>query len=148
MPSRCFNARGVGLPPHPEHLDVAGIARREAFADLDRRRLAGAVGPEQPEALAGRNLEIEAAYGNDVVVGLSKTANAQCSYWHNRDPVRASQACGCLWIGSTQYTASGASTGVMSRFTTTASLSLRTRTHSRASNGLALISWCGTYGGT
>src|SRR6478672_12309436 len=58
------------------------------------------------------------------------------------------QPCGCLWIGSTQYTASGCSAGVMSRFTTTASLSLRTSTHSSGSDVLALISWCGTYGGT
>ena len=48
------------------------------------------------------------------------------------------------WIGSTHFTASGCSTAGMSRLTTTASLSLRTRTHSRVSSVLALISWCGT----
>ena len=47
---------------------------------------------------------------------------------------------GCLWIGSTQNTASGFSTGSISRLTTTASLSLRTSTHSRVSSLLALIS--------
>src|SRR6266567_4190231 len=50
----------------------------------------------------------------------------------------------CLWIGSIQRTSSGFSTGSMSRLTTTASLSLRTRTHSRVSSEDALISWCGT----
>ena len=53
-----------------------------------------------------------------------------------------------LWIGSIQRTASGFSTGSMSRFTTTASLSLRTSTHSSVSSAEALISWCGTNGGT
>src|SRR2546422_11364871 len=38
-------------PPHPEHGDVPGIGGCESFEDLDRRRLAGAVGPQQAEAL-------------------------------------------------------------------------------------------------
>ena len=68
-------------------------------------------------------------------------------------PARGAGAAGsveaqCLWIGSIQATPSGFSTGSMSRFTTTASLSLRTRTHSSVSSVEALISWCGTYGGT
>ena len=46
----------------------------------------------------------------------------------------------CLWIGSTQATASGFSTGSMSRLTTTASLSERTSTHSSGSSVEALIS--------
>jgi hypothetical protein len=53
-----------------------------------------------------------------------------------------------LWIGSIHSTCSGFSTGSMSRLTTTASLSLRTSTHSSGSLGLALISWWGTNGGT
>lgn len=48
------------------------------------------------------------------------------------------------WIGSTHSTVSGFSTGSMSRLTAVASPSLRTRTHSSTSVGLALISWCGT----
>ncbi len=48
------------------------------------------------------------------------------------------------WIGSTHFTGLGSSTGSISRFTTTASLSLRTSTHSRVSSPEALISWCGT----
>src|SRR3984893_13020432 len=50
----------------------------------------------------------------------------------------------CLWIGSIQRTSCGRSTGSMSRLTTTASLSLRTNTHSSVSSVDALISWCGT----
>src|SRR5262245_726505 len=52
------------------------------------------------------------------------------------------------WMGSIHFTLSGFSTGSMSRFTTTDSPSLRTRTHSSTSSALALISWCGTKGGT
>ena len=48
------------------------------------------------------------------------------------------------WIGSTQRTCCGRSTASMSRLTTTASLSLRTSTHSSVSSDEALISWCGT----
>ena len=57
----------------------------------------------------------------------------------------SSQPCG--WVGSIQRTVSGFSTGSMSRFTATASPSLRQSTHSSVSSALALISWCGTYGG-
>ena len=71
MPSRCFSAPASDLPPHAEHLDVARVPRREALADLDRRGLAGAVRPEQPEALAAPDLEIEAADRDDVLVGLT-----------------------------------------------------------------------------
>ena len=49
------------------------------------------------------------------------------------------------WIGSIHPTSSGGSTGSMvSMFTTTASLSERTSTHSRGFWGSALISWWGT----
>src|SRR4029077_17697267 len=42
----------------------------------DGRRLAGAVGPEQPERLAGRDLEADAVYGLDSTrVGLAKIAH-------------------------------------------------------------------------
>ena len=45
-------------------------------------------------------------------------------------------------------TSSGFSTGSISRFTTTGSWPLRISTHSSASESRALISWCGTNGGT
>ena len=44
------------------------------------------------------------------------------------------------WTGSTHSTVSGFSTGSMSRLMATASLSLRTSTHSNVSSVLALIS--------
>ena len=52
------------------------------------------------------------------------------------------------WIGSIQRTSSGGSTGVMWRLTTTGCWPLRHSTHSKGSSRLALISWCGTKGGT
>ncbi len=51
------------------------------------------------------------------------------------------------WLGPIQVVRDS-SAGAISRLTTTASWSLRTRMHSSGSSGLALISWCGTKGGT
>ena len=52
MPIRSRQARvargGVGA----EHADLAGVGAAEALEDLDGRRLAGAVGPEEGEDLA------------------------------------------------------------------------------------------------
>ena len=45
----------------PEHLDPAAVARAEALEDLDRRGLAGTVGPEQGEDLALLHLEGDVA---------------------------------------------------------------------------------------
>ena len=47
----------------PEHLDGAGIRTDEALAHLHRRRLAGAVGPEQRQHLSGVHLEVELGDG-------------------------------------------------------------------------------------
>ncbi len=55
---------------------------------------------------------------------------------------------GAGWMLSTQCTSSGFSTTGMSRFTTTGSCPLRTSTQESGSSSFALISWCGTYGGT
>ena len=52
MPSRGRSAARVAVPPLPEHLDLAGVGGEQAFEDLDGGRLAGAVRPEQAEALA------------------------------------------------------------------------------------------------
>ena len=57
-----------------EHLDLARIGVEQAFEDLDGRRLAGAVRAEQAEALAARDLEIEAVDGDDVAVALDEAA--------------------------------------------------------------------------
>ena len=44
----------VAAPAPAEDRDLARVGPRQALEDLDRRRLAGAVGPEQAEALARR----------------------------------------------------------------------------------------------
>jgi hypothetical protein len=52
------------------HLHVAGIGRQQALQDGDGRRLAGAVRPEQAEASAAVDLEVEMVDGEDVSVLL------------------------------------------------------------------------------
>ena len=64
----------VGAPAHAEDLDVAGVRLDQAFEDLDGGRLAGAVRPEQAEALPCPHLEIEAGHGDDVAVSLVQAA--------------------------------------------------------------------------
>src|SRR5213075_2526252 len=65
----------VGRPAAAEHDDVALVRRGKPFADLDRRRLTGAVRPEKTEALARRNLEIEPVDGDDDVVPFAQPTN-------------------------------------------------------------------------
>ena len=57
----------------PSRPDVAGTARAVALEDLDGRRLAGAVGAEQPEDLTGPDLEVDPAH--DHVVGRRPCAD-------------------------------------------------------------------------
>ena len=76
MPSR-WRSACARRPAQPEHLDFAGVGLGQPFADLDRRRLAGAVRAEQAEALAGAHVEIEAVDGDDVLVGLAEIGDAQ-----------------------------------------------------------------------
>ena len=59
----------------PEHLNLAGAALAVALEDLDRRRLARSVGAEEREDLAARDLEIDAADGLEVTVGLAQPAD-------------------------------------------------------------------------
>src|SRR6185295_11809505 len=65
-------------PALAEHAHLAGVRRVQPLEDLDRRGLARAVGPEQAEALAGMDLEIEAVDRDDVVVALDEAANQEC----------------------------------------------------------------------
>ena len=46
-----------------------------AFEDLDHRRLAGAVGPEQREHLAARHREVHAVERGQLPVGLAEAAD-------------------------------------------------------------------------
>src|ERR1043166_8465346 len=82
----------VGLRHHPdaqprlarpprhrlaEQLDVAGIRRDQAKAQPQRGRLAGAVGPEQTEALPGRHGEVHAAHDLQRAERLAQGANLE-----------------------------------------------------------------------
>ena len=58
-----------------EHGDVAAVAPPVALEDLHRRRLAGAVGPQQGEHLAAPDLEVDAAHGLQIPVGLLEPAH-------------------------------------------------------------------------
>ena len=66
----------VRIPPAAEHFDIACVGLGKPLADLDRRRLAGAIGTKEAEALAGTNGEVEAIDGDDITVGFTQTRNA------------------------------------------------------------------------
>ena len=77
MPSRARSGRSSPRhrSPRTSTSPASGIA--EAFEDLDRRGLAGAVRTEHAETLAGADLEIEAGHRGDVAVTLGQAAAAQ-----------------------------------------------------------------------
>src|SRR5438874_2717511 len=64
----------------PEHRHLARVAAAVALEDLDRRRLAGAVRPEQPEHLALLDVEVDAAHGLERAVRLAQTAHGDCRH--------------------------------------------------------------------
>ena len=74
-PIRSRHSR-VGLPGSTPSTHASPALRAVALEDLDRRRLAGAVRAEEPEDLAGRDLEVDAAHGLVVPVGLVQVADA------------------------------------------------------------------------
>src|SRR5436190_108463 len=75
-------AAGRSVPPtRAENLDIAGIGQRQPFQDLDRRRLSGAVGAEQSEALAGSDDEIETRDRDDVPETLPEGAAVDRYDW-------------------------------------------------------------------
>ena len=65
------------MPRRPSTFNVARVRLRQAFADLDRRGLAGAVRPEQAEAFARMDVEIETVDGHDVVKCFAQVLNAE-----------------------------------------------------------------------
>src|SRR5258705_1572796 len=73
--------RGAVAPRRPQNLDVAGVGRREALEDLDRGGLPGAVRPEQPEALAGRDRQVETRDRHDITEALGQRAAADRYDW-------------------------------------------------------------------
>ena len=60
-----------------ENFDFARIGSGETFADFDCGGFAGAVGPEEAEALAGTYFEVEAVDGDHVLINLAKTRYAK-----------------------------------------------------------------------
>ena len=93
---------------------------------------------------AGRVLSLLGVFAAKIsnlegIVYLVCSAGAS-HYSHDRIPAFYESISGSGWIGSTQKTFSGSSTTGMSKFTTTGSWSLRTRTHSKDSSSFALIS--------
>ena len=82
MPSRWRSTAASERPAQAEHLDLARVGLGQALADLDGRRLAGAVRAEQAEALAGLDVEVDPVDGHDVLVGLAKAADAQGGAGH------------------------------------------------------------------
>ena len=61
----------------PQHLHRPGVGGVQALEDLDGRGLAGAVGAEQTEALAGAHLEVDPIDGDQGPVALDETAAAE-----------------------------------------------------------------------
>ena len=60
----------------PQHLDLAAVARPVALEDLDRGRLACAVGAEQAEDLAGPEVEVDPLQRLELAVALAEAADA------------------------------------------------------------------------
>src|SRR5688572_6524963 len=68
---------GVVLPREAQHLHFTRIRLRQAFADLDGGRLAGAVRPEQPKAFARAHVKVDAVDRDDVLKRLPELPDLQ-----------------------------------------------------------------------
>ncbi len=76
MPRRARQSRSPVVRVVAQHLDVPAVALAVALEDLHGRRLAGAVGAEQGDALADLDVEVEAVDGRQVAVVLGEAADA------------------------------------------------------------------------
>ena len=74
-PDPLAQRRAAVLRIDAEHRHVAAVAGAVALEDLDRRRLAGAVRPEQAEHLALLDGEADAGDGIDLAVALAQLAH-------------------------------------------------------------------------
>ena len=80
-------ARGAGSDGVPGHVEPGNPGCAAGWRDrggehADGRRLAGAVGAQEPEDLAGRNVEVDAGHGFDSAgIGLLEVA-----YLYGRTP--------------------------------------------------------------
>ncbi len=68
---------GSGFPVQAKQFDLAGVRGEQALADFDCGGFSGAIRPEQPEALAGPRLEVEAVHGDDISVGFPQTLDVE-----------------------------------------------------------------------
>ena len=59
------------------NFDLAVIRRQQALKDFNRRGLAGAIGPKQPEALTASNCQIESVDRDDGAVTFDDTDAAE-----------------------------------------------------------------------
>ena len=73
----------VRRPPQAEHLHLAGVRPEQAFEDLDRRGLAGAVRAEQAEALAAAHRQRQAVHGHHIAVALHEAFASECDVGHD-----------------------------------------------------------------
>ena len=120
----------------------------QPFALVQGKRVRFAGRSEGSETVAAlieqRPAEADEAGGIGVQVPIERSEHRREDALHGRTLPPGQ----LRWIGSIHFTSSGGSTGAMSRFTTTGSCPERITTHSSGCSRLALISWCGTYGGT
>src|SRR5207249_8188501 len=91
-------------PAQPEDLHVSRIGRREPLQDLDGGGLAGAVRPEQAEALSRGHREIEPGDGQHVAIALDQAraadgGHAQAGLFGSGGVIaffRAASSCICM----------------------------------------------------
>ena len=74
-PMRGLSNSAPSATSTPEDHRLAAVRAAQALEDLDRRGLARAVRPEQPEDLARGDVEIDPVDGDQVAVALDQPAN-------------------------------------------------------------------------
>src|SRR5271169_2078276 len=76
----------MALPRHTENLDLAGSRFQQTFQDLDGSGLSGAIRPQQSEALACLDGEIQPSHRFDLaVVGLFQPSTADRTFHTGND---------------------------------------------------------------
>ena len=73
MPFRARTYIGSSVTSCAIEHDAARVGRREADGHVERRRLAGAVRAEQPDDLARRDVEADAAHDRAAAVRLGRS---------------------------------------------------------------------------
>jgi hypothetical protein len=68
---------GIGLPMHAKKFHFTSIGSGETFADFDGCGFARAVGPEETEAFAGADFEVEAVDSDHILISFAETCDAQ-----------------------------------------------------------------------